>query len=397
MRCRHPPNLNKLFDYQIEGVKRLRESNVLLLADEPGLGKTLQTLRALSPRSRTIVLAPASLLLVWRSECEKWRPDLSVRVCHDLQIPKISEIVVISYDILPEPINGRLTLANLSEVTLILDEGHRVMNEETDRAFKVRHLVKQVERVWLLSGSPLPGKLCQLRGVLETMGLFPPLEDDEERFREFLKPIMVRRLRENVLDLPPKIRKFVRVPVSDPMGEELDRAALLLEEYRNELPPFEILSELRAALAADKIPHMLDWVERLEKKGPLVVFSAHVEPIRALEGREGWETLTGETPERRRKSLVDAFQNGEVRGLGCSIQVGGLGFTITRASQAIFVSLSYTPSENEQAEDRLVRIGQKAKSVLFYTLVADHPVDDRLLEICSQKSDLIERVIGKTS
>jgi len=92
--------------------------------------------------------------------------------------------------------------------------------------------------------------------------------------------------------------------------------------------------------------------------------------------------------------LVDLFQTGLLSGLALTIQAGGLGITLTRASHALFVDLAYTPSENSQAEDRLVRIGQKAAGVMVTRMVADHPVDRRVLEILSRKQLMIDATTG---
>src|SRR5262245_5578154 len=130
---------------------------------------------------------------------------------------------------------------------------------------------------------------------------------------------------------------------------------------------------------------MLELVEQFEDQGgPLVVFSAHREPIEALAARGGWGVITGGTEPRRRQEVVDAFQAGRLKGVGRTIQAGGTGLTLTRASTALFVDLDWTPANNLQAEDRVCRIGQRAGHVRIIRMVSDHPLDRRVLRVLAR-------------
>ena len=161
--------------------------------------------------------------------------------------------------------------------------------------------------------------------------------------------------------------------ISDALRKEMDA---LWSDYEDELgvgklPDFKVFSSLRAKLAESRIPALLEMVEDHEEQGvPLVVFSAHRKPIDTLGKREGWLVITGDTPDKQ--AVARAFQSGQYKGVAVTIQAGGVGLTLTHASNAIFVDRDWNPAQNVQAADRLHRIGQKADSVLYTHLTADH-------------------------
>jgi SNF2 family DNA or RNA helicase len=339
------------------------------------------------------------------------------------EAPVPGEVAIVSYDSLPEPSSGRiLSGSNLRSATLILDEVHYVRNGAAIRSKRTRVLARSCGRVWALSGTPLVGKAEDLWGVLtsanlarDTFGSWDKfaalfrekkkaprggvvLEDPTDEVRERLRTVMLRRLRADVLpDLPPKRYKIVACEASAELAGELDAVeAAWVALGTDSLPPFEMLSRVRALMAKDRIPQMLELVKahEAESADPLVVFSAHRDPIDALEGRAGWETITGDTPDGARAERVGRFQAGELRGLALTIQAGGVGINLSRGHDLLFVDRSYTPSENEQAEDRPARPGQTADSILVTCMVADHAVDRRLLEILGAKETLIASVVG---
>lgn len=101
----------------------------------------------------------------------------------------------------------------------------------------------------------------------------------------------------------------------------------------------------------------------------------------------------GDTPIPERQHVIDEFQEGRLIGVGCTIQAGGVGVTLTRAATVLFVDLDWTPANNAQAEDRIHRIGQAADVVRIITMVADHPLDKRVHELLTAKGKLIHESI----
>lgn len=439
------PNFADLYGYQRTGVMFLREHDHALLSDDPGLGKSAQTLRALPKRGRTILIAPASVLSVWELEVPKFRPDLRIDVDTDLRRPDIGEIVAVSYDSLPEPYRSspraqpRMLLEPTDDVTLVLDEVHKVKSGSAQRTQKTRLLAAQCARVWGLTGTPMYGDPEDLWGVLVSLGLdktvFPGgwselvqlcggkkriIWDKRTKCRREagyvwgdVSPEVKTRLRAQAMlrrtAADPEVEielpaiRYIDVPVRAP--EELRRTLDGISEHvwaetkPGELPPFDLLATARAALAESRIPAAIEWVTNTCPSMPLLVFSAHEAPALAVGSMklpDGYKAaaLTGATPQRQRGQLVADFQAGKIRVLSMTIAAGGEGLNLYEAGAELFIDLDYTPSMNRQAERRFARPGQKRKRVTVYRMVSDHPLDVRVLEILDEKSRVIAAAIG---
>jgi hypothetical protein len=143
-------------------------------------------------------------------------------------------------------------------------------------------------------------------------------------------------------------------------------------------------------LSKAKIPSLVEMIEDFEEQGePVVVFSAYRAAIDLLATRPGWAVITGDTPPAQRTQIEDDFQAGKLKGVGGTIKAAGVAITLTRAHHAIFVDREFTPGLNDQAEDRVCRIGQ-SRGVIIHDLVADHPLDRLLHEILAGKEATIE-------
>jgi len=421
----------RLYPFQKDGVRwlarRVAEGRNALLADEMGLGKTVQALMALPDGAPVVVVCPACIKGVWRAEAAKWRPEFSLSVLRgqgSFRWPAPGEIVVINYDILPDyagdPLRGTV---------LIGDEIHMTKGRKTRRTLRFRMLADAVRSlggwVWGLTGTPLLNRPPELFQILDNLGL---VDESFRTFRRFYRDfnaspspsgfgtewgmpepdvpvklgrVQLRREREAVLEeLPGKTwTSLVVNGMPESVRKLCDEALEEWEAYAGEvssargLPPFEMMSHVRDVLARYKIPFMLDLVEQFEEAGePLVVFSAHRTPVEELGKRDGWEVIVGGTPPERRTEIVRDFQAGKLRGIAATIKAGGVGLTLTRAHQMIFVDLEWTPALNSQAEDRIARIGQK-NACQYITIVADHPLDARLTELLQEKRGLIDATI----
>lgn len=400
-----------LYGFQRAGVRFLALHPRALLADGMGAGKTIQTLVALPESARVLVVCPAVVKYNWQNEAAKWRPDYRTSVLSgkgSFRLPEPGEIVITNYDVLPS------NVPDASGVTIVLDEAHACKNRKALRTKRATKLCETADRVWLLSGTPMTNKPFDLWTVLDTAGLaknvfghwkkFLTLFDARQnqwggwefgavdpQVGERLRRVMIRRTLEEVLPDLPSFR-FQTIDInglSKGVTKILDEIG---EEYKAELevgvlPPFERLSAVRAELAEERIPAMLDLVEQYEESDePLIVFSAHRAPIDALSSREGWAVITGDTNPQDRTAIVARFQAGELRGVGLTIAAGGVGITLTRASTVLFVDRDWTPANNCQAEDRIRRIGQKAASLSCVVLTANHPVDKRVQQLLEEKN-----------
>jgi SWI/SNF-related matrix-associated actin-dependent regulator of chromatin subfamily A-like protein 1 len=433
-----------LYPFQVEGVDWLSKGDHRLLADDMGLGKTIQTLMALPKECAAMVIAPAAVKYNWKQEAEKWRPDLQATVINgskSFRLPAIGEIVIVNYDILPEYVEPvkispqskswevkvewpSEQMANHSKkIILIIDEAQRVKNYKTKRSKRVKGLCMSVSKVWALTGTPLENRPQDLYGILESLQMQMKVFGGWTKFvghmngykdrwggyvwgtpkpivPELLRRVMLRRKREEVLpDLPNKKYTYIKCPLPNQLKSEMD---ILWQTYNSvfkekELPPFEKFSEIRNKLAISRFDSLIELVEEHEEDNiPLVVFSAHVDPLNKLGEREGWAKITGQTPAEQRQKIVNEFQSGSLKGVAVSIKAGGVGLTLTRAWKAIFVDMDWVPGANQQAEDRICRIGQTSQKVEIVRLFSDHVLDNHVMELISWKMSLIENAIEKS-
>lgn len=412
---------------------------------------TIQALVALPPNAATIVVCPASLKWTWHDECLKWRPDLTPVVCAGrkgkkaFRAPAEGELVIINYDVLPaylKPVEklddaGKKVLnrkgkvvkeaivpanveAALANVIGIFDECQKAKNHKAQRSQKVTELCNRLGGVWGATGTPLMNRPLDLWGVLSSLGLnwkvfgswkaflrcfggyrgsfgyeFSSVSGPETAER--LRRVMLRRVKADVLkDLPAKQFTTLRI---NGMKREIYKELSQLQKVwgdtigAKKLPPFEAFSEIRAKLAEARIPAMIEYVENFEDADePLVVMSDHLAPLNELRKREGWDVIDGSVPTAKRNAIVKKFQAGELKGVGVSITAGGQGLTLTRASNMLFVSMNWVPSENTQAEDRIHRIGQ-ANAVNIVRMVSDHDLDRHVTDLLIEKSVVIAQAV----
>lgn len=276
-----------LYEFQVTGVNWMAKRQKALLGDDMGLGKTVQTLVALPAHGKALIVAPAGLKYNWKKEAAKWRPDLTVVVLEgrgSFRFPKVGEIVVTNYDILPDWLDPNppakkttgqrkpskrvkmdwTALKGWREqlvtqhpeaegVIVVSDEAHKLKNYKAARSVKFRELSRlctaQNGKVWALTGTPLDNEPSDLFGVLDSLDMafevFTPRKGqspfarfqelfnaEQERFGtrygtpdpivpELLRRVMLRRRRTEVLPNLPR-KTYTNLVVGD-MDEDLKR------------------------------------------------------------------------------------------------------------------------------------------------------------------------------
>jgi SWI/SNF-related matrix-associated actin-dependent regulator 1 of chromatin subfamily A len=420
----------ELYPFQRQGTAWLAPRFSALLADEQGLGKTIQTLAALpsgDARRGVLVVCPAVAKGVWIRETRAWRPDLipsSLQGHGSFRWPRSGELVCTNFDILPDMVPV------LDEpIVLVADECHALKNYNAARTQKFRALkdavVAKGGRVWGLTGTPLENTPPELWGVLQSLGLAQEAFGSFKQFatifnarknkfgtewgmptaeaHERLQRVMVRRLRKEVLpDLPVKTYTTIECDLAKKETNAIDDAYAAdgspkLEE--NELPAFEKMSGTRAALAEAKIPELLRVIDSYDTETtPIVVMSAHRAPVAAvvekMKGKKGkpWAEITGDTSAAGRTDVEEMFQRGELAGIVCTIQATGVALTLHRAHTMLFVDRAWNPAKNAQAEDRICRIGQD-RGCIIVDLVAKHPLDEHIHAVLARKQALIDATL----
>jgi hypothetical protein len=342
----------------------------------------------------------------------------------------MGEVLICTWDNLPDPPRGsaRLVLDDLSDVYLLADEVHWAMSEKADRTQKFRALGNQCGHVLGLSGTPMPGTPPQLWGVLVSCGVAirafpegreefvkacggtPKMVWDERKQKrvqrgynwgkvspevaERLKTVMLRRVASDGLDLPPKQYQDIRCETPPDLRPFLDSINEAAWEGigPDDLPPFQVMAPARAALAKSRIPDALEFARNMAASMPLIVFSAHVEPILAFRDVAGAGFVVGDESshgkgDKSRQRTIDAFKRGELQIIAMTIGVGGVGIDLSRADGILFVDREYNPGDNLQPEERATAVG-KQSMVTIWRMMSDHPLDVRLQQILDTKTRL---------
>jgi SWI/SNF-related matrix-associated actin-dependent regulator 1 of chromatin subfamily A len=414
----------ELAPFQWAGVRYLLGTRRAFLADEQGLGKTVQALATLEADGAfpAIVVCPASLRLQWEREASRWLPHRSRTVLTGgRQALPPADLTILSYEGVAAQ---REALLRRRPQALVLDESHFCKNPRAKRTQAVRRLAHALPSGALrlaLSGTPVTNSaeevIAQLRilGRLDDFGSGANVKrrfggpGDEERLHWHLRRrCFVRRRKVDVLPQLPAKRQVV-VPValaneseyrlaerdviawlrSQPLDlRELDaRVAATLRAKR-----LAQLTTLKRLAARGKLAAATAWIADVREAGePLVVFAHHVEVLDALLERfpDAGHLLGRDSPAAR-EATVRAFQAGEGSGLLiCSTLAAGHGITLTRASNVAFLELEWTPAHHDQAEDRCHRIGQRDAVTAWYLLAAG-TIDEKIAELLQAK----RRVVG---
>jgi hypothetical protein len=417
----------ELEPFQWAGVRYVLDARSCFLADEQGLGKTVQALAALEADGAfpAVVVCPASLKLNWERETARWLPHRSVEVVSGRgAVPAPADVTILNFEVVEA---HRETLAARRPRALVVDESHYVKNPRTKRTAAVRRLAHAVAGDGLklaLTGTPVLNHAEELVPQLRVLGR---LEQDfgsgarfakrfagtlsEDRLHWHLRrTCFVRRRKAEVLpQLPAKRRVVVPVELSNRSEYALAERDLIAWLRAQPLDLKVLEAKVAAALRAERLAQLgalqrlaakgklaaaVGWVEDFLASGePLVVFARHREVQQEVLARfPDAGHLLGDDPLERREQTVRAFQEaGGPQLLICATRVAAQGFTLTRATNVCFLELEWTPAMHDQAEDRLHRIGQQDAVTAWYLLAAGS-IDERMAELIAAKRGIVDAV-----
>ena len=431
-----------LFPHQVEGVAFLLGRRRAILADDMGLGKTRQAIvsvRYLAPAGPYLVVCPASVKRNWAREIGLVASDATILVIEgSAAVAPTAQWVIINYDILGRHWDA---LGQVAWAALVFDEAHYLKNHTSARSKLARELMarasansKQPLAVQLLTGTPLTSRPRDLFVLLQLAGhplgrsflayakRYCAAEKGEfgwktggasniDELTVQLHGVMLRRSKDDVLALPPKLRTWLPVAVPAGTGARGIKKALALlagksddnvgvpvkrpdPRKRGKLLAF--ITEARQALAFAKTWATLDFVRNAVEQGEkVIVFSCFDDPIQKLARELGSVAVvvTGKTPGAKRQELVDRFQQEErVRVFVANIIAGGIGLNLTAATQVVFNDLDWVPTNHWQAEDRAYRIGQ-TRTVNVTYLVCQNTIDDFVHAVLETKAALVNAIV----
>jgi SWI/SNF-related matrix-associated actin-dependent regulator 1 of chromatin subfamily A len=421
-----------LYPHQIEGVSFLTKKGRAILGDDMGLGKTRQAIVAMQtavPDGAVLVICPASLKLNWRREIRMVDADARVEVigAKDGKCDGEPRWVIVNYDLLAR---HSVSLRALPWVGIILDEAHFIKNASgrTSHVMKllgvsenVRDPVVGPTQVYLLTGSPMTNRPRDLYNLLRCVGHpaarsflsfakrycgayrndYGWVTDGASNIEDLnllMKEVMLRRRKDEVLDLPPKVRTWLEV---EPDGSGAARASLAFANWFASTDPSKPndkeflgkLQKLRVALHKAKHKAVAERIRDVLATGQkVVVFTAFTDGLRRHKTALGHccVTLSGADGPDARMAAVDAFQTDpKVRVMVANLIAGGVGITLTAASHVIFQDLDWVPANLAQAEDRAYRMGQTSRVTVEYMLAAG-TLDSYIAGLLATKMELIQ-------
>ncbi|MCB1954135.1 MAG: DEAD/DEAH box helicase [Rhodocyclaceae bacterium] len=420
-----------LYPHQREGVAFLRRKGHAILGDDMGLGKTRQAIVAMklaAPEGCVLVVCPASLKLNWAREIRAVEPDAAIEVLgvagHACDNPRW---VIVNYDLLGKH-EARLQRVPWSGV--VLDEAHFIKNASgrSARCLRLLGVDGREDRafrplqVYLLTGTPLTNRPRDLFNLLRAVGHpaarsflsfakrycgayrndYGWVTDGASNLDELnllMKEVMLRRRKEEVLDLPPKIRSWIPVAID---GAPVRAHASFLKGFAGSDPAkpndrnfLARLTAVRTALHRAKHAAVAERIRDVLATGQKVVvfccFQQGIDRHRKALG-EAAVTITGADNAESRQAAVERFQTDPaVRVALCNLVAGGVGITLTAASHVIFQDLDWVPANHRQAEDRAYRLGQKEAVTVEY-FFADGTLDGYIASLMETKLALADAV-----
>jgi len=419
-------------EHQKEAIQKLVENKKFILADDMGLGKTTSTIIAAleTGAKKVLIICPASLKINWQREIENY----SQRTTSIIEGKKWddADFVIINYDIIKnfhdDKKKAESTIINSKFDLVIVDEAHYIQNSQAQRTKLINDIGRKVERVWLLTGTPITSRPINYFNLLNLIDS-PVAQNwmayvkrycngfqfhagkrkiwnvsgasNLEELRDRTSPLVLRRLKENILDLPEKIITPVYLRLKSKEYEELMGEYYDWYDKSGEADSltlqFTKLTKVRQVIAEEKTKATIELCENIIEQGKKVIvftnFTKSLEMILEHFGKSAVR-LDGQMSQKERQLSVDSFQNDEkVTVFVGNIKAAGVGITLTSAEAVVMNDLSFLPSDHSQAEDRAYRYGQK-NNVLVYYPIFDNTVEGIIYDILKKKKEIFQTVMG---
>jgi superfamily II DNA or RNA helicase len=421
-----------------------------ILADEMGLGKTVRTLAKLldahadGEPGTSLVVCPPSVLTSWEDDLKKFSSPVEFRTAFYIggSRKKILadlrhyDTILTTYNIMTRDIE---ILSKITWKYVVLDEAQKIKNQETATAKSSKRLL--AEHKLAVTGTPIENRLSELWSIYDF--LMPSYLGSQSNFRDqFEIPVMKRgdraaqeKLRSKVSpfklrrektlverELPPKIlmdRHCELTPEQVQLykryaAQERERIARLSgDRFRIDTSVLTAILRLKqicchpSLVTADSTEiygrsgkleafiEVLDEIAENEEKA--LIFSQFTQMLSILrrvmdDKKLPYFYLDGSTPVKERARLKQSFQAGAVPFFLISLQAGGLGMTLTEANCVVHYDRWWNPAVEDQATDRVHRIGQ-TKSVKVFRIHTLGTIDERIDELQTKKKDLFNAVI----
>ena len=423
-------------DHQKTAIEKLAGSKRFILADDMGLGKTTSTIIAAleTGAKKILIVCPASLKINWQREIANYS-DRPVFIAEGKKFSTEDDFVIVNYDILKnfhdtDPKKKEESILLQSNFDLvILDEAHMISNVQAQRTKIINHFAKKVNRVWLLTGTPMTSRPMNYYNLLNLIES-PVAQNwkayairycqgyqfsagkrkvwnvsgasNLEELRDRTSKQILRRLKEEVLDLPDKIITPVYLKLKSKeyenlMGEYYDWYDKNPDESTSLTVQFSKLMKVRKVIANEKVKQTIEFTENILEQGKkVIIFTNFTDTLQTIYQHFGKQAvyLDGSCSNAVRQQAVDQFQNNEkITVFVGNLKAAGVGLTLTAAEVVIMNDLSFVPAEHSQAEDRAYRYGQKS-NVLVYYPIFENSIEGAIYDILNKKKQIIRTVMG---
>lgn len=440
--------------YQVEGIHWLERLRVMflngILADDMGLGKTLQAITAITQLhnkkkdSHSLIVCPTSLLYNWKEEFHKFNPKIKAIVVDGIPssrkklLSRIDEfdIVITSYTLLQKDIE---TYSQHAFSYAILDEAQHIKNRGTRNARSVK-MIQAAHRL-ILTGTPIENSLEELWSLMDF--LMPSFLSSFDRFiekyirvsgkqqtenieylRKKVSPFILRRMKSDVLqDLPPVSEIVYHCQLSDTQQElyrsyaesARDELVKLVERDGFDKVQIHVLATLTrlkqicchpAIFAKEnkevgdsaKYEMLLDLLHTLIEGGhKTVIFSQYTRMLQIMRDdleQQGIPLCYLDGSSKDRLGIVKQFNDDpKIPVFLVSLKAGGTGLNLTSADTVIHYDMWWNPAVENQATDRVHRMGQK-NSVSAYKLVTLGTIEEKIVEMQKRKKGLVKKVVS---
>lgn len=429
-----------LFGYQRNCVGFMKVVGSGLIGDQPGLGKTLQSLAftRLVEAKKVLIFCPMTIKGSWTEEIDKWVPGSTVTVIggdkkkRETQWKQDTLYYVCNYDLLLRDLD---LMKSQEWDVIIADEATKLSNPkakttESIKKLKAKHKVALTgtplnntpEDVWSIMDWVQPGLLGN---NFQFMTEYTVKDDyggvggykNLSKLREKLDPYMIRRLKRDVLhELPPKLFENIYVDFSlserriytalqQAIKEELRvlgvRNPKYLSEARVKMTRLKQLTNTCELITGEQKSSKLEALKEVlqfalagEEKAIIFTQFRQMALILMRELAEYRPLLiAGGVAEEQRTANRHAFNNDDIHRLLIMTSAGDMGLNLQRATSVVHYDLPWSVSKLEQREDRAHRHGQK-NNVTIYKLIVNDSIDEYILDILSKKKDTSETILG---
>ncbi|MFT6896821.1 MAG: SNF2 family DNA or RNA helicase [Paraglaciecola sp.] len=450
-----PDTVNaQLRDYQQSGLnwlQFLREYQLAgILGDDMGLGKTLQALANLSVEQQqgrlitpALIIAPTSVVFNWQNEIEKFTPGLTHKVMHgDKRQMHFADmhkyqVVITSYALIARDIEH---YQQQPFHYLILDEAQYIKNPKTKLYGAILSL--KANHKLCITGTPMENHLGELwsqfnfllpsflAGQAQFTKLFrTPIEKQRSNERlallnKRIQPFILRRTKDIVAkELPAKTEIIRTVRLEGKQAELYESVRLVMDKklrdiikskglLRSQIEVLDAMLKLRQVCChpqllslesaqkvtqSAKLEHLMDMLPELVEEGRRILLFSQFTSMLALIEVElvkhniAYVKLTGSTKDRQK--VLAQFKQGTIPVFLISLKAGGTGLNLTEADTVIHYDPWWNPAVEDQATDRVHRIGQD-KPVFVYKLVVEGSIEQKILELQKHKSQLADSILS---